>query len=62
MRIMPKTTRLLLSGICIFFVLVMTGCWDDAEINGRAFVLGFGADSYMAALEVAIRRLSGVDA
>lgn len=45
MRIMPKTTRLLLSGICIFFVLVMTGCWDDAEINGRAFVLGFGADS-----------------
>ena len=24
--------------------LLLTGCWDDAEINGRAFVLGFGMD------------------
>ncbi len=26
-------------------IIMLTGCWDDAEINGRAFVLGFGADS-----------------
>lgn len=26
-------------------VAAMTGCWDAAEINGRAFVLGFGIDA-----------------
>lgn len=27
------------------FLVTMTGCWDTAEINGRAFVLGFGIDT-----------------
>lgn len=26
-------------------IALMSGCWDTAEINGRAFVLGFGADT-----------------
>ena len=30
---------------CLLLTTVLTGCWDDAEINGRAFVLGFGADA-----------------
>lgn len=38
--------------ICIPLFIIMTalvmillcGCWDNAEINGRAFVLGFGID------------------
>lgn len=25
-------------------LLTLSGCWDNAEINGRAFVLGFGMD------------------
>ena len=41
---MKKYMRLLLAALCAAGVLLMTGCWDDAEINGRAFVLGFGAD------------------
>ena len=36
---------LTLLAACVVCMLMMTGCWDDAEINGRAFVLGFGADS-----------------
>ena len=42
---MKKLLRLLLAGAAMVCALLMTGCWDDAEINGRAFVLGFGADS-----------------
>lgn len=38
-------TRVLLAAAGIACVLLTTGCWDDAEINGRAFVLGFGADN-----------------
>ncbi len=30
--------------IAIGCIAVMSGCWDTAEINGRAFVLGFGID------------------
>lgn len=37
-------TRISLAVAGIITALTMTGCWDDAEINGRAFVLGFGAD------------------
>lgn len=28
----------------LFCLLLLSGCWDNAEINGRAFVLGFGMD------------------
>ena len=37
-------TRISFASAVILCALMMTGCWDDAEINGRAFVLGFGAD------------------
>ena len=37
-----RIVLLLLSVSCL---LTAAGCWDDAEINGRAFVLGFGADA-----------------
>ncbi len=37
--------RITLAAAASFLVIMATGCWDDAEINGRAFVLGFGADS-----------------
>lgn len=40
-----KFKCLLLLAVCVCSALLLTGCWDDAEINGRAFVLGFGADS-----------------
>lgn len=30
--------------IMLFGLLLLSGCWDNAEINGRAFVLGFGMD------------------
>lgn len=30
--------------IMLLCLLTLSGCWDNAEINGRAFVLGFGAD------------------
>ena len=30
--------------IVLLCMLSVSGCWDNAEINGRAFVLGFGAD------------------
>lgn len=36
--------RAVLLPIAVWCVLLMSGCWDNAEINGRAFVLGFGAD------------------
>ena len=38
-------TRLIIAAIAAISLMTLTGCWDDAEINGRAFVLGFGADS-----------------
>ena len=37
-----RIVLLLLSFGCL---MTAAGCWDDAEINGRAFVLGFGADA-----------------
>ena len=45
MTIVNTLTRVSLAIAGIIAALTMTGCWDDAEINGRAFVLGFGADS-----------------
>lgn len=30
--------------LVLFCLLLLSGCWDNAEINGRAFVLGFGMD------------------
>ena len=41
-RLTLRVVLLLLSVGCL---LTAAGCWDDAEINGRAFVLGFGADA-----------------
>ena len=38
-------SRFILAAVAAVSVIMLTGCWDDAEINGRAFVLGFGADS-----------------
>ena len=37
--------RLLTAAAGLCCALLLTGCWDDAEINGRAFVLGFGMDA-----------------
>ena len=37
--------KILAAAAGIFCALLLTGCWDDAEINGRAFVLGFGMDT-----------------
>ena len=45
MYFIKRFTGILMAAAGIFALLTMTGCWDDAEINGRAFVLGFGADS-----------------
>lgn len=45
MYFLKNITRILLVTAGLTAALMMTGCWDDAEINGRAFVLGFGADS-----------------
>lgn len=36
--------RMLLAAACGLLLMLTAGCWDDAEINGRAFVLGFGMD------------------
>lgn len=44
MHIFRIPIRITLAAAGILAALLLTGCWDDAEINGRAFVLGFGAD------------------
>ena len=44
MKNINRIERILLAAVGMITVMMMTGCWDDAEINGRAFVLGFGAD------------------
>ena len=41
---MIRLLRFMLLAAGVTAALLLTGCWDDAEINGRAFVLGFGAD------------------
>lgn len=40
-----KSLRIGMVIAALLCLVPLTGCWDDAEINGRAFVLGFGADS-----------------
>lgn len=43
--ILKKTAARILLAVAAACILLLTaGCWDDAEINGRAFVLGFGTD------------------
>lgn len=42
---LKKNVQRALALLAVFGCLAaMTGCWDTAEINGRAFVLGFGID------------------
>lgn len=36
--------RVMLAILAAGMLVMLCGCWDNAEINGRAFVLGFGAD------------------
>ncbi|MDD6394601.1 MAG: Ger(x)C family spore germination protein [Firmicutes bacterium] len=44
MKIRMGLRRLAALLTAIVCVLTMSGCWDTAEINGRAFVLGVGVD------------------
>ncbi|MGN0473776.1 MAG: Ger(x)C family spore germination protein [Acutalibacteraceae bacterium] len=44
MKIRMGLRRLAALLTAIVCVLTMSGCWDTAEINGRAFVLGVGID------------------
>ncbi len=37
--------RVVLGCLLLCGVGILCGCWDNAEINGRAFVLGFGVDA-----------------
>lgn len=39
-----KAARCVMIALLVAGMGMLCGCWDNAEINGRAFVLGFGAD------------------
>lgn len=44
MKKKKMAVRCVMAALLVWMTAMLCGCWDNAEINGRAFVLGFGAD------------------